>query len=253
MDNTGSFRVAQIRYFRDTFKPLEVADNVRYFADETVPEADAVSLLTDNPEKRGDATNVLRAFRHAVVTTREEFMAAHTHHFSGLPNRRLFEKAAGEELEMLGTKVSQGTAVIMLDVDQLKAVNDNFGMQAGDDLLTAVAQRVGSKIEGKDIVSHFGGDEFAVLIADSDGVKAQEILENVRAAFDDFTLQIKGATIPVGASMGMAIAKPGDAYSETMAAADKAMKENKAVRAPARGDLLVAIVDSADEELTGDK
>lgn len=240
MDNTP-FSISQIRYYQETFKSLEVAEDVKQFSDTAVPEITVAAQLSDDVEKQQAISGLVRAFRNTVRVSRESFIEAHTHHFSGLANRRLFKKVAGEELQLLGTGQSRGTGMIMLDVDKLKAVNDHYGMPAGDKLLTRVAERANKSIEGTDVIAHFGGDEFAILISDSDSDTIHRLLNNVKREFEDFSVEIEDRQIPVGVSMGLAEAKTGETYSEIMSRADKAMKADKAIRAPVRGELEAAI------------
>jgi len=130
---------------------------------------------------------------------------------TGLPNRALFLDRVEQAL---GSAARGGVevAVLFVDLDRFKAVNDSLGHAAGDDLLRAVARRLSACLRSSAVVARFGGDEFAVLL-EQDGTlqaateTAQEIIERLR---DPFSVQ--GYRVLVGASIGIAFA--GSALSE---------------------------------------
>ena len=137
----------------------------------------------------------------------EERIAHMAHHdaLTGLPNRVLFHERLDEALPHLpghGGKL----AVLYLDLDHFKNVNDTLGHPAGDKLLKEVADRLRSCLRGSDIVARFGGDEFAILQMelagpDEAGDLAGRIVKLLREPFD-----IEGQRIVIGASAGIAVA-----------------------------------------------
>lgn len=137
----------------------------------------------------------------------EEELAYTAHHdaVTGLPNRRSFNEA----LEARLVRSSDGirpTALMFLDLDNFKMVNDTLGHDVGDALLAAVAMRLRDQIRDGDVVYRLGGDEFAVVldrVADEDGAlsAAAKLLE---ALFQPFT--VRGRVIHTGTSIGVALA-----------------------------------------------
>ena len=100
--------------------------------------------------------------------------------------------------------------MLFLDLDGFKAVNDNFGHEAGDGLLAAVADRLGVRLRSEDTVARFGGDEFTVLLQDVGGPSgaievADRILEDLREPF-----LLEGREHYVTASIGIALGTPAE-------------------------------------------
>lgn len=123
---------------------------------------------------------------------------------TGLPNRALFASRLDQALAR--AKTSTRCALLSLDLDHFKSVNDTFGHGAGDALIHSVAQRLTSAVKERDTVARLGGDEFAILLEDvkSTGdvaVVCERLLSIIRAPFNIF-----GNEIFVGLSVGVAIA-----------------------------------------------
>jgi diguanylate cyclase (GGDEF)-like protein len=143
---------------------------------------------------------------------------------TGLANRAHLEDLAGE--------VDDGAAVVFVDLDGFKGVNDTHGHRAGDGLLVQVAERLRGAVRSQDVVARFGGDEFVVLVRGttqpSDAtVVAQKVREVFADAFDlgDAT---PGLIVGVGASVGLARSpEDGRTLSELLAAADGRMYDAK--------------------------
>ncbi len=164
------------------------------------------------------AIGVFSAFMFAhvrAVTTelvRREAHATHlAHHdpLSGLPNRVHFAKRLDSELSRTRDH-AESVAVLFLDLDRFKEVNDTFGHEAGDELIMLVAQRLSATLRGTDLLARFGGDEFAIIQsrvrnATETAALAQRVLEAIEQPFE---LSVGSATI--GVSIGIALA-PADA------------------------------------------
>jgi diguanylate cyclase len=139
---------------------------------------------------------------------RAEERLAHTAHHdavTGLPNRRSFNEALEARLARTAGGI-RPTALLFLDLDNFKMVNDTLGHDVGDALLAAVATRLAEQLRDGDVVYRLGGDEFAVIldrVADEDGAlsAAAKLLE---ALFQPFT--VRGDVIHTGTSIGVAIA-----------------------------------------------
>jgi diguanylate cyclase len=124
---------------------------------------------------------------------------------SGLPNRAFFSDRLDVELSRL-KESGEGLAVMFLDVDKFKDINDNYGHSAGDMLIRIVARRITGVLRGADTLSRFGGDEFAIIQTGVRSVNdcaalAHRILEAIREP-----VELNGSLAYVGVSIGVAMA-----------------------------------------------
>jgi diguanylate cyclase (GGDEF)-like protein/PAS domain S-box-containing protein len=145
---------------------------------------------------------------------------------TGLANRALFRDRLAHALAR-AQRSKHATAILFLDLDDFKAVNDSLGHEAGDALLVGVAERLGECVRASDTVARLGGDEFAILIEDgtADDVDeiANRVLEVLRAP-----LTVADHEVFVRGSVGIAAAEPGCASAEDLLRdADAAMYHAK--------------------------
>ena len=160
---------------------------------------------------------------------------------TGLPNRTLFRdrlEGALARARRAGTLV----AVVFLDLDRFKVVNDSLGHAAGDQLLIDVAARLSGALRGQDTLARFGGDELTVLLEDLHGEdEARRAVERLRTAFaTPFRLQ-DGGDVALKASFGLALCSDGLTTPDTLLRdADAAM-----YRAKAGGRDRIAVFDAA--------
>jgi diguanylate cyclase (GGDEF)-like protein len=165
---------------------------------------------------------VENAALRAVEKLRLQQLAAEAHHdpLTGLANRRRFI----EELEK--TVYGDGAprcAVLMIDLDRFKEINDSFGHSVGDDLLCLVGPRLEQALQPGDLLARMGGDEFAVLLPDADAARAQEVAGHLGAALRD-AFVLDGMPLHVDASIGIALCPDhGRDRSLLLARADTAM------------------------------
>lgn len=157
--------------------------------------------------------------QHMAELTRQAYHDALT----GLPNRTQLMERAGQEVEV-ATASGGRIALLLLDLDGFKRVNDTVGHHAGDVLLHAVGQRLQAVIREHDVVARLGGDEFAILLArDPDEATASAVAERIHARLCE-PIDIEGLEVRVGASIGIALF--GDHAADVpalMRAADAAM------------------------------
>ena len=146
---------------------------------------------------------------------------------SSLPNRLLFTERLDMEIGRLGRQEGS-IAVMFLDLDRFKDVNDTYGHPAGDELIKQVAQRLSDLLRGADTLARFGGDEFAIIqtglrsSAHAEAL-ARRILDEVSRPFE-----IAGAQISVGVSIGVALApQNGQSHDVLMRLADTALYQAK--------------------------
>lgn len=146
---------------------------------------------------------------------------------TGLANRRLFLDRLGEAIDRCDA--GEGTcAVLFIDLDGFKAVNDEHGHAAGDVLLQEVATRLRDAVRSTDTVSRFGGDEFALLCPGDDHEIATLTAERIERELGR-PIVIDGAPVMVAASIGVAVAEAGTTADAVLRRADAAMYEVKAL------------------------
>ena len=146
-----------------------------------------------------------------------------------IPNRRGFERELNRAIAYLRRYNATG-ALIALDVDRLKPINDTFGHAAGDAVLKGIVNVVLRHIRSSDVVGRLGGDEFAVLLwnlSEADALLKAAALED---AIDRLTFVFRGRSLTAGASTGVAVLTPADDAAAALERADRAMYARKDIR-----------------------
>jgi diguanylate cyclase (GGDEF)-like protein len=157
---------------------------------------------------QGDAALLRRAIRHAIERKRVERELSQLAKFdplTGLPNRLLFRDRLAQAVQRIDRR-DHVVALIFIDLDGFKAVNDRYGHATGDRLLKAVAGRLCRLVRRTDTVARLGGDEFTIILeglrhADDAARVAEQVLRSLRQPFE-----LGGLVIELGASLGVAIA-----------------------------------------------
>ncbi|MEU2115965.1 EAL domain-containing protein [Streptomyces sp. NPDC016459] len=178
-------------------------------------------------------------FNSRDVTERVRLQAQLQHNaehdpLTDLPNRALFTRRVRQALG--GRRASDpGTAVLFIDLDGFKGVNDRLGHQAGDDLLVQAARRLHDSVRAGDTAARLGGDEFAALILGDGGrdqaarrSQVQEIADRLRLTLSRPYRLDGGNEVRVAASIGVAFAEPGIEAGDLLRNADLAMYRAKA-------------------------
>lgn len=123
---------------------------------------------------------------------------------TGLPNRQLLVDRLTHAIELVGRRGTDRPAVMFLDVDRFKLVNDTFGHQAGDELLLQITSRLTTIMRGTDTLARFGGDEFVILCEDVENSAALDrITERIRGVFDH-PFRLGSDLLDVSVSIGVA-------------------------------------------------
>ncbi len=159
-----------------------------------------------------------------ILETQLTYRAFHDP-LTGLANRALFRDRVMHALSRVGR--GRHVAIVFLDLDDFKTVNDSLGHGEGDRLLAAVGSRLVGAVRSHDTVARFGGDEFAILIEDM--VSPDEALDVVSRVEESLRAPIglRGREVNVTASVGLAHALPGDAADDILRNADVAMYNSK--------------------------
>jgi len=181
------------------------------------------------PKRRADAELVVRAIRYAIERKRAELRLAHQalhDPLTGLANRLLL-------IDRLETALARSRrsgkllAVMFIDIDRFKTVNDSLGHDAGDELLKALANRLQRLLRPTDSVARFGGDEFVVLCEElHGGEEAVLVAERLRARLSE-PIALRGRELALGSSIGIAFAGETAGAEELIQRADAAMYRAK--------------------------
>jgi len=151
---------------------------------------------------------------------------ADTDTLTPLPNRRRFVR----ELERAVSQANRhGTpaAVLYIDLNSLKAVNDRYGHVGGDAALIHVARLLQSLIRTTDVVARIGGDEFGLILDHLDHNSAIETAERLARCIASSPLDVGGASVQLNAAIGVATVLPGDSADDVMQRADRNMYRAK--------------------------
>jgi len=167
-----------------------------------------------------------------AITRRKLYQAqlvsmAHYDALTGLPNRTLFFDRLNQSLH-LAKRYERMCALLYVDLDGFKHINDTLGHDAGDELLVEAGERMGACCRSSDTVARLGGDEFAILLTEVSGVEGTQIFtEKVLAAFRE-PFSLKQGEGRVGASIGIGIFPThGTTLDQLLKNADKAMYLSK--------------------------
>lgn len=137
------------------------------------------------------------------VAAREELEWSASHDvLTGLANRKVFQQRLERVIE--ARPRSLPAALVMIDLDHFKPINDQAGHAAGDAMLKLVAGAISARVRASDLIVRLGGDEFAIVLERCSHEAAQRIAENVRQAIAEIALPWEGRLLRVGASLGVA-------------------------------------------------
>ncbi len=147
---------------------------------------------------------------------------------TGLFNRRAVDIEVQRQWERF-QRHHRPFAVLLVDIDHFKRINDTRGHAAGDEVLAQVAALLESHARSTDAVGRIGGEEFVVLLPDVDAAEALRSAERLRVLVEERELRARGEPLTVTVSVGIALARPGDPHAEAMIArADEALYRAKA-------------------------
>jgi diguanylate cyclase (GGDEF)-like protein/PAS domain S-box-containing protein len=173
-------------------------DGTLYYAEQTI------SPLKDGAGRITHYVAVSRDISDRIQSEERLRELAHQDALTHLPNRALFVERLGEAL-VRARWTGRGVAVLFMDLDRFKDINDSLGHDAGDRLLCLVAERLRGGLRETDLVARFGGDEFVVLVDElADGVRVERIAEKLLAALQP-PFELGEARLRVTASIGTSL------------------------------------------------
>lgn len=162
-------------------------------------------------------------YQDMLLDSNAQLKAASTHdQLTGLPNRRLMIERLTAEASSVDRR-REAFSLALIDIDHFKKINDAYGHDAGDALLVSIAGALRETLRDYDLCARWGGEEFLILLPETDGAGALVIAERLRSIIEN--LRTNG--VPEGAqpsvSIGLAEHRPQTEYSETIKRADVAL------------------------------
>jgi len=141
-------------------------------------------------------------------------------------NRRYFVDRLNAEMRF-ANRHEKALALLFVDIDHFKKINDTFGHQAGDYVLAAVARELNTTIRSEDVLARYGGEEFAIICREIEKEGALALGERLRRAVERAKFEYEGQTIAVTISVGATVAHKPQQVQPLIASADAAMYEAK--------------------------
>jgi diguanylate cyclase (GGDEF)-like protein len=189
-------------------------------SDQAADVTDVEQLIAEISALRGKVAQLQERVEQLDLLAHEDSLVA-------LPNRRGFMRALERLIDRVA-RYQENAALLFVDLDGLKLINDNFGHLAGDEALMQVARLLVGGVRRSDVVARIGGDEFAVLLVHSDEDSAHETARRLidLIASSDFTHA--GAVLPLSVAIGAGPIHGDDTPETAMARADQEMYRRKA-------------------------
>jgi len=200
------------------------------FNPQSKPHSSLIVAIQRAMDRAEDAERIIAKLRAQITTLEQD---AETDQLTGLFNRRGFEKRVAETMAQ-ASRYRECGALIYIDLDLFKSINDTFGHSAGDAVLTSVSSILDANVRTSDHLARLGGDEFAAILtrtSHDDALMRADVINN---ALNTASLNWHGQAIEINASVGLQAFRPGDDFAAVLQAADRAMYEAKQVRADMR-------------------
>jgi diguanylate cyclase (GGDEF)-like protein len=147
---------------------------------------------------------------------------AYTDPLTQTNNRASFNDSIRREMS-LAARNAKSLSLIFFDIDHFKAINDNYGHECGDIALASSAKRIKENLRDSDIIFRYGGEEFVILLSDTDANGAELLAERIRASIEHHTIAYGMETIKITASLGVSTFHDGDTIESFVKHADEAM------------------------------
>ena len=188
---------------------------------------------------RQDATDFLEHLAAVLATCLDTTIAQEklkqaglTDALTGVNNRRFFDQRLNEEISR-AQRLQSSVSCLFIDIDHFKVINDSFGHETGDNVLTQVAELIRAQLRNIDVVARYGGEEFAVLLEQSGQDYAEEVAERIKHSIAE-TNFVKGENCSLTVSIGVSTIERPDALQNTfdvgrelLRKADKALYQAK--------------------------
>ena len=190
--------------------------------------------MSENVTNAGDVDGLIDEIRHlrgkvAQLQERVEQLdqLAHQDSLINLPNRRGFMRALERFIDR-ASRYGESSAMLYVDLDGLKMINDSFGHLAGDQALIQVAELLVGGVRRSDVVARIGGDEFGILLAHSNEPSAHDTATRLIDKIAGCEFEHEGDALPLSVAIGVGMITGDDTPDAVMARADEEMYRRKA-------------------------
>jgi two-component system cell cycle response regulator len=228
VDESPATSIAEVRqYFKDRHQMVEVECDA--LLDEIGRSTrEIASLFEINIGSGASFEDILKKANEALVAITLESQQqtnslleqnqqlrkeAWTDALTGLANRGRFDQFFADQFED-ALKTGQPLALLLMDVDRFKSVNDKHGHPAGDKVLAALGKLVGSAARSTDLAGRYGGEEIVLVLPRTNRAIAATIAESIRRAVAANSIPVGTAELPITASIGVAVVEPGSPFTQ---------------------------------------
>lgn len=189
--------------------------------------SDQVTDVSDVEQLIAEITTLRSKVAQLQERVEQLDMLAHEDSLVALPNRRGFMRALERLIDAVA-RYDEKAALLFVDLDGLKVINDSFGHQAGDEALMQVARMLVGGVRKSDMVARIGGDEFAILLFHADEQSAHETANRLVDMIADSDFMHDGQIMPLSVAIGAAVVQADDAPEAVLDRADEDMYRQKA-------------------------
>ena len=191
-----------------------------HMSDQLSDIADAERLVEEIDRLRGQVAQLKERVEQLDRLAHEDTLIR-------LPNRRGFMRELDRLIDR-AQRYGHAAAMLFVDLDGLKMINDTFGHRAGDEALIQVAELLRGGVRRSDVVARIGGDEFGILLENADEDNAHETANRLVDLICDCEFMHEGASLPLSVAIGVGMIDGEESPEEVMARADEEMYRRKA-------------------------
>lgn len=176
----------------------------------------------------GVALLAIRAYIKSLLRGEELLKLATIDSLTGISNRRLLFETGTQEVNRIN-RYGGGLSILILDIDYFKKVNDTWGHSSGDRVIQVMVRTISNCIRNTDMIGRIGGEEFVVLLPETDKDEALFIAERIRAAVQDTTdaTADDGSSIRFTVSIGLVVVNVRETFEDALGRADKGLYKAK--------------------------
>jgi len=195
-------------------------DAIRALLEQILKELSEIKTQNEELKKKLEEAN--QQIKKLTEELEKERREASLDFLTRVANRASFDRAISDMVQDFYRR-NYPFALLMIDIDDFKKINDTYGHQAGDYILKELARLLKSQLRARDVIARYGGEEFAILLPGVTFSQAIRVAERLRRAVEKHLFKYAGKEIPVTVSIGVALMREGLDESSLVEKADKAL------------------------------